>query len=241
MKPQVFKSKKLWGVLKDLVIVEIGVYLIFMGLALAADWGEIFEDLALARYVRFEIVEFSFLGLLQLLLIFFVFSRAAAKENEIEEMLHSGEHERLEFKNSLRWDVKRDQVNKELEKAIMKTVAAFLNSDGGHVLIGVGDKGQPTGLEKDFASLPKHDADGFENHFNNLFNQMIGPKFRRLVKLTFDKIEDKTVCLASVEPSQQPVYLKNGENEDFYIRTGNASTSLKMSEVAAYLVSWKRK
>ncbi|OGN31520.1 MAG: hypothetical protein A3I92_00555 [Candidatus Yanofskybacteria bacterium RIFCSPLOWO2_02_FULL_43_10b] len=240
MEFRVLKSKKLWGVLKDLVIVEVGAYLIFMGLALTADWGKIFEDFALARYVRFEIVEFSFLGLSQLLLILFVFSRAAAKENEIEEMLRSGEHERLEFKTSFRWDEKRRQVNKELEKAIMKTVAAFLNSDGGHLLIGVGDKGQPTGLEKDFASLPKPDSDGFENHFNNLFNQMIGPKFRRLVKLTFDKIEEKTVCLANVGPSQQPVYLKNGENEDFYIRTGNVTTPLKMSEVSAYLSSWKK-
>src|SRR3989344_5765657 len=240
MQFRVFKSKKLWGVLKDLIVVEVGVYLVFRGLALAADWGEMFEDLALAHYVRFEIIEFSFLGLLQLVLILFVFSRAAAKENEVEEMLRSGEHERLEFKTSLRWDMKRDQVNKELEKSVMKTVAAFLNSDGGNLLIGVGDKGELLGLENDLASLPKSNVDGFENHFNNLFNQMIGPKFRRLVKLTFNKIEDKTVCLASVEPSQQPVYLKNGESEDFYIRTGNVTTPLKMSEVSAYLASWKK-
>lgn len=239
---KVLKRKKLWTVLRSLIVAEFVAYFLFMLLALAADWGEIFEDWFLAKYIRFEIIEFSFLGLFQLALILLVFVRASAKESDLEEMLKTGEHERLEFKTSLRWDEKRQQVNKELEKAVMKTVTAFLNSDGGHLLIGVNDQGQPLGLEKDFASLPKAGTDGFENHFNNIFNQMIGPEFRRLVKLTFRQyFYDKTVCLVSVGPSPKPAYLKNGNNEDFYIRTGNVTSPLKMSEVTAYLSSWKRK
>lgn len=241
MKLQVLKRKKLWTVLRSLIAAEFAAYFLFMLLALAADWGKIFEGWFVSNYVRFEIIEFSFLGLFQLGLILFVFARASAKESDLEEMLKSGEHERLEFKTSLRWDEKRQQVNKELEKAVMKTVTAFLNSDGGHLIIGVDDKGQPLGLEKDFFSLPKAGSDGFENHFNNLFSQMIGPGLRRLVKLTFKHyFYNKMVCLVSVEPSSKPVYLKNGSNEDFYIRTGNVTTPLKMSEVTAYLSSWKK-
>ena len=232
------RSKKLFVVLRNLVIAEVLVYLAFMALALSADWGEIYEGFVLARYIRFEVVEFSLLGLSQLVLIILIFTRSMNEEGDINDMLKSGEHEKLEFKTSLRWDVKHNQVNRELERTVMKTITAFLNSEGGNLLIGVDDRGKPVGLENDLASLTKSDTDGFENHFNNLFKSMVGPEFRRLVKLTFNDTENKTICLVSVEPGHKPVYLKTGDREDFYIRTGNVTTSLKMSEVAAYTSSW---
>ena len=240
MRLRTMRSKKLFVVLRNLVIAEILVYLAFMALALSADWGRTYESFVMARYVRFEVVEFLFLGLAQLGLIVLVFAKSLNEETDVNEMLKTGEHEKLEFKTSLRWDMKQNQVNKELEKMAMKTVTAFLNSEGGHLLIGVDDKGKPIGLENDFASLTKSDADGFENHFNNIFSSMVGPEFRRLVKLNFNNIENKTICLINVEPGHKPAYLKTGTGEDFYIRTGNVTTPLKMSEVAAYTSSWWR-
>ena len=221
-------------------MAEVLAYLVFMALALAANWGKIYRGIFLSHYIPFEVAEFSGLGLAQLVLIIWVFARSSVEEKDVKEMIEAGEHEKLEFKTSLRWDGKLQQVNKELEKTVMKTIAAFLNSEGGHLVIGVDDHGQPIGLEKDFSSLPKPSADGFENHFNNLFNQMIGPEYRRLVKINFSNVSGKTICLASIEPSQKPAYLKTPTGEDFYIRTGNVSTPLKMSEVTAYLSSWRR-
>lgn len=237
MKLGALKRHQLFVVLRDLIIAEVLAYLAFTGLALSADWGEIYEGLIPSRYVRFEIIEFLFLGFSQLALIFFIFARSLAKGDDINELLKSGENNKLEFKTSLRWDVKRNQVNKELEKTIMKTITAFLNSEGGHLVIGANDSGEPVGLENDIASLPKQDTDGFENHFNNLFNSMVGPEFRRFIQLEFNNINGKTVCLISIEPGYKPVYLKSSDNEDFYIRTGNATTPLKISEVATYISS----
>src|SRR3989344_226131 len=240
MRLRTMRSKKLFVVLRNLVVAEVLVYLAFMALALSADWGKTYEGFVLARYIRFEVIEFSLLGLSQLGLIVFIFIRSMNEEADVNEMLKTGEHEKLEFKTSLRWDMKQNQVNRELEKTVMKTVTAFLNSDGGHLLMGVDDKGKPIGLENDFASLVRQDADGFENHFNNLFKSMVGSEFRRLIKLTFNNIENKTICLINVEPGHKPAYLRTGTGEDFYIRTGNVTTPLKMSEVAAYTSSWWR-
>ena len=234
------KREKLFIVLRNLIVAEVLFYLIFLGLALSADWGKICEGSILVSVIRFEVVEFSLLGFLQLGLIILVFIESLSEESYIDKIIKSGEHEKLEFKTSLRWDANRNQINKDLEKAVMKTVAAFLNSNGGRLLIGVNDKGVPVGLENDFASLVKKDADGFENHFNNIFNTMIGPGLRLFVKLEFGDIYDKMVCLVDIEPSHKPVYLKTGESEDFYIRTGNVTTPLKMSEVATYISSWRR-
>lgn len=153
-------------------------------------------------------------------------------------LLAQGEHEKLEFKSSLRWDAQGNRVNKNLEKSIMKTVAAFLNSEGGYLVIGADDKGTPVGLVADYATLNKPNADGFENHFTNLFNTAIGAEFRRFVKLTFQNLNNKEVCVVRVMPSTKPAYVRLDDNEDFYIRTGNSTTSLKLSETATYIRSW---
>ncbi|TSC75177.1 MAG: AAA ATPase [Parcubacteria group bacterium Gr01-1014_44] len=238
MRWKILKRKRMFALFRNLILAEVLVYSLFLGLALSADWGELYEGFTLSNYLPLAVVEFSLLGLVQLGLIILVFAKSLPEENDIKKLAESGEHEKLEFKTSLRWDEKRNQVNRELEKTIMKTVAAFLNSEGGHLLIGVNDQGQVVGLENDLASLPKPDMDGFQNHFNNLFSHMIGAEFRRWVKLIFSRVDGKMVCWAKIEPGHKPVYLKTEKGEDFYIRTGNVTAPLKMSEAAAYISSW---
>ena len=153
------------------------------------------------------------------------------------DLLNKDEHENLEFKSTFRWDTRQKVVNRILEKSAMKTVAAFLNSQGGHLVVGVDDKKVIIGLASDFASLVRKDADGFENHFSQIFNNMIGAEFRQFVKLSWSRVEDKECCIVSVSSSSKPAYLKNNNSEEFYIRTGNVTTSLKLSEANAYIDS----
>lgn len=155
---------------------------------------------------------------------------------DIDSLLNKDENEALEFKSSFRWDLKGNKINKSLERATMKTIAAFLNSQGGHLVIGVDDGKNPVGLENDFVTLAKQNADGFENHFSNIFHSMIGPTFRHYINLTHMDIGGKSCCVVSVSPSFNPAYLKTeDQNEEFYIRTGNGTTSLKLSEANKYI------
>jgi hypothetical protein len=43
----------------------------------------------------------------------------------LEDMIAEGESDELEFKSTLRWDLKERIVNKKLEEVTMKTLAAF--------------------------------------------------------------------------------------------------------------------
>ena len=119
----------------------------------------------------------------------------------------------------------------------MKTVAAFLNSEGGHLVLGVGNTGDILGLECDYGTLPKKDSDGFENHFTNVFNEIIGPEFRRFVKLSFHRVGGKEVCVMRVQPSGKPAYMKSENGEHFFIRTGNSTTALQVRDIAPYIQS----
>ncbi len=237
---QDIKKKKSVVVIRNLIVAEIVAYGLFMLLALSADWAEMYQKLFIYRYLSFTVLEFAGLAIVQIAIIVVVVTRSIKEEQDIRDIIRSGEHEQLEFKTSLRWDVKRDQVSKELERGVMKTITAFLNSSGGSLVIGVDDHNQVYGLESDLASLAKQNHDGFENHFNNLFVSMIGPEFRQYVRISFHYIDNKSVGLIQVDQAHRPAYLKTEKGEDFFIRTGNATTSLKVSQVASYISSqWR--
>ncbi|MDO8557984.1 MAG: putative DNA binding domain-containing protein [bacterium] len=156
---------------------------------------------------------------------------------DIEEVLRAKEHEGIEFKASLRWDRRLLRVNRELEKSVMKTIAAFLNSDGGHLVIGVEDGGEILGLGNDYETIQRKDSDGFENHFTQVFRSMIGSEFRRFAHLHFHEKDGKDICIVRVLPSTKPAYLALDNREEFFIRTGNTTSSLNFSEAHAYIRS----
>lgn len=161
-------------------------------------------------------------------------NKKISEKPDISRILSEEEHEGLEFKSSFRFDVQNREINHDLEKAAMKTVAALLNSNGGHLVIGVNDSREPIGIESDYNALGRKNSDGFENHFTQIFNKMIGPEFRHFIKLWFHKAKEREICVVHVLPSARPVYLKCDNNEHFYIRTGNVSTPLKLSETEFY-------
>ncbi len=162
------------------------------------------------------------------------YENAFQKKPDITRLLDENEHEKLEFKSSLRFDHKTGQASRDVEKAAMKTIAAFLNSEGGYLILGVNDARMPLGIENDYRTLQRKDADGFENHFTQTFNSMIGPEFRNLIKLWFHKLDEHELCIVQVLAGPRPAYLKADNNEQFYMRTGNISTALKLSEIEAY-------
>ena len=153
----------------------------------------------------------------------------------VGELIAGGENQYVEFKSSLMWDCRRQMVNKALYGPVMKNIAGFMNAKGGALLIGVDDDGRVLGLDPDYQAIKKPDSDGFENVFNMAFNKMIGVEYRRFVDLTFPAIDGKEICVVAVRPSLQPAYLQARGNETFYLRAGNASVPLTVSQAARYI------
>ncbi len=151
--------------------------------------------------------------------------------DELLLLIKAGESATLEFKSTMRINLKTGKKGKEIEIAWMKTVVAFMNSDGGILLIGVDDDGNIIGTE----------ADNFENedkcrlHFKNLINHHIGPEFSRFIHLKIREIEEKTVLIIECERVRKPIFLAMGKNEDFYVRSGPSSLKLSMSQMVKYL------
>jgi hypothetical protein len=62
------------------------------------------------------------------------------------EIIGNGENDFVEFRSSIRWDYATKKINKTLEHDIAKTIAAFLNSEGGRLFIGIDDNGSVLGI-----------------------------------------------------------------------------------------------
>jgi len=159
----------------------------------------------------------------------------------LEELIAEGEDDELEFKSSLRWDFKEQATNKKLEEVIVKTVAAFANSQGGTLLIGVSDSGEILGLEGDYLSLGGANRDKFELHLRNLLNGAFGAAFvSSKLKVMFPAIGEVEICQVDIQPSAKPFVLtvkdKNGVGQEkFYVRSGNSSQELSLAEMPPYL------
>ncbi len=152
-------------------------------------------------------------------------------ENEVFALIRAGESTTLEFKSTMRTNLKTGKPGKEIELAWLKTVAGFMNSDGGILLIGIEDDGKLLGIEIDnFAN-----EDKCRLHFKNLLNTHIGAEFTRFIHLKIVTIREKTILIVECERVRRPVFLRVGKNEDFFIRSGPSSTKLTMSQLVKYL------
>ena len=117
--------------------------------------------------------------------------------------------------------MKEGTLNKKLEEVILKTVAAFANSQGGTLLVGVADDGEVLGLEPDYNSLGGVDRDKFELHLRNLMNQQFGTGFvTSKVVIKFHEVDEKDVYQIEVSPAKDPVIVtikdKNGQSAELF-------------------------
>jgi len=162
------------------------------------------------------------------------------EDTELKELILIGENEKLEMKSTLRFDLRQNIVNKNLEYVIAKTVSAFLNSEGGILIIGVDDDGNALGLEKDIETLSKKDIDGFELHLRNIIKKHLGSNFEKHLKITFPIIDEKTICKVKILKSGKPVFANFEGKDSFYVRNGNSSTPKNREEQSEYeKLHWK--
>jgi hypothetical protein len=161
---------------------------------------------------------------------------------DLPSIIRQGEGPYLEFKSTFRWDLAESRINRSLETVVLKTLTGFLNSHvGGTLLIGVADNGEILGLEKDYQTLKRPDRDGFEQAVMTSISANLGADLCSFVHVLFHVIDNKDVCRLIVSPSRRPVFLDQGNNPKFYVRTGGATRDLNVQEALEYVPGrWKR-
>ena len=160
---------------------------------------------------------------------------------EIAALLTVGESAKVEFKSSARWDLRENKKNPVMEQVILKTVAAFLNSEGGTLLLGVSDNGTALGLEHDYQTLQKKNADGYELFLSDLLLTHYGKDCSPCVRISFHEFDGKQICRIIAQSAPRPIWVKEeGTDEHLYIRSGNSTRRLNTKEALEYCKTrWK--
>ena len=149
----------------------------------------------------------------------------------VESLIASGEGDLVELKSTLRVNLHTGKPDKRMELAVLRTLAGFLNKDGGTLIVGVADDGSPVGL----------DADGFENedkmglHLVNIVNHSMGANVWAYMHTNFDDLDDGRVMVVRCGEAPAPVYVNHGGEVRFYVRTGPSTTQLSVDEATEFI------
>jgi hypothetical protein len=164
----------------------------------------------------------------------FLFDQYLRAHRQADELIKRGESKTLEFKSTLRWSLKDGRHDdRNVTHAVLKTVAAFLNTEGGDLLIGVADDGAVVGIEHDQLDTD----DKFMRHLTQAVRNGLGDRAGTCID---PNVQGRTVCLVSCQRSPEPVFLKwkgleRSPDGDFYVRTGPGSVRLAPDSTREYI------
>jgi len=153
--------------------------------------------------------------------------------NDLLSRIKNGETARLEFKSSLRWNVHRKAQGTEIENAVLKTIAAFCNTKGGELLIGVTPDNTVVGVAHDGFS----DNDKFLLHLRNLLIERLKPCLVKFVEYDMVNIGGRWICHIQCKVSNKGVWFKTDKNTpaQFFVRHGPSSTQLDGPDAVEYI------
>jgi predicted HTH transcriptional regulator len=156
---------------------------------------------------------------------------ALAPVPPIAEIVAQGETDAVEFKSTLRTNLHTGEKDARMEMMVLRTIAGFLNTSGGTLIVGVSDDGAPVGLE----------ADGFPNedkaslHLINLLKDRLGGQHAINVHPRFDDFEGARVLVVKCDKAKAPVFVADGQRERFFVRYGPSTQELLGAAAQAFI------
>lgn len=214
--------------------ISVMVIVSLVGLSL----GLLIQGLFIAQQRPLTLVTLLIAFVSSLVLSFAVAGVLAARGSGIPDtrsLIADGESDRVEFKETARWNIREGKKDARMEHVVAKTVAAFLNADGGTLLIGVTDQGETVGLQRDFSTLREPDADRFELWLRDMLQTSLGKNAAALPVIRFDTVDGEQVCAVHCPRSPEPVFLKQGSTQELWVRVGNSSRSFGVDEAVTYV------
>ena len=156
---------------------------------------------------------------------------AEAPPIDVEDLIAGGEGDLVELKSTLRVNLHTGKQDKRMELAVLRTLAGFLNKDGGTLIVGVADDGSPVGLESD--DFDNEDRMGL--HLTNIVNQSMGESVWAYLHTNFDDYNDGRVLVVRCERARAAVYVEHSGETRFYVRTGPSTTQLSVDQAMKYI------
>jgi hypothetical protein len=152
-------------------------------------------------------------------------------EFDLSKIIVNGESGEVELKSTLRTNLHTGNKDPRIEFAVLKTLAGFMNTNGGNLVIGVSDDGSPVGIQLDDFD----NEDKMYLHLINIVKARLGVQAVVSLNGHFEDHENFRVMVVKCRKSPAPIYLKDGDIERFFIRTGPSTTELSASQTQEFV------
>jgi len=151
---------------------------------------------------------------------------------KVLSLIRQGESAELEFKETFSLCIRRQTKEKDIELSSLKTIAAFLNTNGGTLLIGINDSAQVVGLKREIEKFWKNKNDKFLLNFKNAIQSKIGEEFYPFINHKIVSIDNLDIVLVECKKSTKGCFLNK---KDFYVRTNPATDKLEGPQLVEYI------
>lgn len=150
------------------------------------------------------------------------FETLAPKEKSLTEatlvdvaaLVESGESPEVEFKGTLRTNLHTQEQDERITWGVLRTIAGFLNHDGGTLIVGVLDDGDPIGFQADGFTTEEEAA----SYLMDLLTERIGAEHLKQIHPRFEDYDGVRVLMVECWAGQAPVYLQHDGQETLYVR-----------------------
>ena len=159
-----------------------------------------------------------------------------ALEEGVRALIEGGESAVVEFKSTARLNLHTGAKDEGITWAVVKTIAAFTNTNGGTLLVGIDDDGQPVGIELDYPLVKGNDRDGWELWLTTAVKNALGPVVATDLSVRFCTLDERILARIDVRPSAEPVFAsRKGEHREiFFARLNNATEELSGPALLSY-------
>jgi type I restriction system adenine methylase HsdM len=157
----------------------------------------------------------------------FVYELSVSDEsNRIKHLLKINETQQIEFKQTFfanadelqqvpnKTDKEYKQRCKEEKYKIAKNVASFLNTDGGTLLIGVGDHSEVFGIEDEMKHIGVEKSEAYIKRLSQCIANLIGKRNCKWLKFSSVEIENKVIVVVDCERASKPVLMPKPGSDD---------------------------
>ncbi len=189
----------------------------------------------------------------------------------VERALNSNENKKLEFKtsifapvlgkgqklvvskldlnepeNKIKYEAIHESLRspklvKDIQNSFLKTVAAFANTNGGTLIVGIDEdiNGNPIefGIEKDLGKF-KNSLDEYMRAIDQLINNKISKEFGNHYWLKKAEYNGRLYLIVEVTKSNSAVFSKINGESDFFIRENTQTISLSNEQTVKYVIEW---
>ena len=161
---------------------------------------------------------------------------SAAMDGGVRSLSELGESAVLEFKSTAWRNLRTEARDPAIIWSVVKTVAAFMNTNGGTLLVGLDDGGRPVGIEEDYPYVKGRDRDGWELSLTTAVKNALGPVAATDLAVGFCALDDRTIARIDVPPSSEPVFAsrKSEQRQCFFVRLNNSTEELSGPELLSY-------